>query len=184
MTRERALHSAFRAVLAALAQPGCAFEGPFADGIDAGRRTATLALDAIWDGATPMHVAAPARAAGPPLPLRFEMRSAAANAASVLIVEGAPEPALLLAAKRGSDEAPEDGATFVCIIDAAARTPARLRGPGIDGEWEIALPLSPAALAARAEACGRYPLGIDLVFFERDGRVVGLPRTTSVEILR
>jgi phosphonate C-P lyase system protein PhnH len=175
--RERALHRAFRAVLTALSQPGRAFDGPLVDGVDAARRTATLAIEAIWDAGTPMHFT------GPVLPLRFEARGVAPDAAGVLVVEGPLEPALVIAAKRGSEELPEDGATIVCIAGAAVRTRALLSGPGIDGERTAVLPFAPAVLAARAEACARYPLGIDLVAFGRDGRIVGLPRTTRVEVL-
>jgi alpha-D-ribose 1-methylphosphonate 5-triphosphate synthase subunit PhnH len=175
--RDRALHRAFRAVLAALAQPGRAFDGPLVDGVDAARRTATLAIEAIWDAATPMHFTQPA------LPLRFEARAEAADAAGVIVVEGGLDAATVSEARRGSEELPEDGATIVCIGGSHVRTPVRLRGPGIDGETVVALPLAPAALAAREEACARYPLGIDLVFFESDGRIAGLPRTTRVEVL-
>jgi alpha-D-ribose 1-methylphosphonate 5-triphosphate synthase subunit PhnH len=118
---------------------------------------------------------------GPALPLRFESRAAAPEAAGVLVVEGPLEPALVIAANRGSEELPEDGATFVCIAGAPVRTRARLSGPGIDGERTAVLPFAPATLAARAEACARYPLGIDLVAFGRDGRIIALPRTTRVE---
>ncbi len=176
MTRDRALHCAFRAVLSALAHPGQAFDGPLAGGADAARRTATLAIEAIWDGTTPMYFAAP-------LPLRFEARAAAPDEAAVLVVEGALDEALVGAARRGSEELPEDGATLVCIGGAPARTAACLRGPGIDGERTVRLPLTAAALVAREAACARYPLGIDIVFFGTDGRIAGLPRTTQVEVL-
>lgn len=176
MTRDLALHCAFRAVLSALAHPGRAFDGPLAGGADAARRTATLAIEAIWDGATPMYFTAP-------LPLRFEARAAAAEEAAVLVIDGSLEAALVGTARRGSEELPEDGATLVCVGGAPARTSVCLRGPGIDGERTVRLPLTAEALAAREAACARYPLGIDLVFFGTDGRIAGLPRTTKVEVL-
>jgi alpha-D-ribose 1-methylphosphonate 5-triphosphate synthase subunit PhnH len=177
MTREIALHRAFRSVLAALAHPGRPFDGPFVGAVDSGRRTAALAIEAIWDAATPMHFTRRG------FPLRFEGWVAAPDAASVLVVEGPLEPSLVAGAKRGSEEFPEDGATIVCIVDAHVRTPARLRGPGIDGDVTVVLPFSPEVLAARGAACARYPLGVDLVVFESLGRIVGLPRTTQVEVL-
>lgn len=175
--RDRALHRAFRAVLEALAHPGRSIDGPLVGGVDAARRTATLAIEAIWDAATSLYCAVPE------LPLRFAPCAADPEAADVIVVEGAPDPALVGAAKRGSEEVPEGGATFVCIAGAPARTPVRLSGPGIDGETTAALPLAPAVLAARDEACACYPLGIDFVIFEPDGRIVGVPRTTKVDLV-
>ena len=176
--RDLALHRAFRAVLEALAHPGRSIDGPLVGGVDVARRTATLAIEAIWDAATSLYCAA-----SPALPLRFAPFAAEPETADVIVVEGAPDPALVGAAKRGNEELPEEGATFVCIAGAPARTPVRLSGPGIDGETTAALPLAPAVLAARDEACACYPLGIDFVIFERDGRIVGLPRTTKVDLV-
>ena len=57
----------------------------------------------------------------------------------------------------------------------------RLSGPGV----ETTATLAPRGLpddfvAARAESVSDYPAGIDILLVTDDGRVVGLPRTTTI----
>ena len=57
----------------------------------------------------------------------------------------------------------------------------RMTGPGIPGETTLSpLGLPPGFVAARAEAVAGYPAGIDVLLVTRDGHVVGLPRTTTI----
>ncbi|OBF38095.1 phosphonate C-P lyase system protein PhnH [Mycobacterium sp. ACS1612] len=57
----------------------------------------------------------------------------------------------------------------------------RLSGPGIAGETTLSpVGLPPGFVTARAEAVAGYPAGIDVLLITGDGRVVGLPRTTSI----
>ena len=101
-----------------------------------------------------------------------------------IIVDGALCAAAIAAAQRGSEDAPEDGATMIVVVSEDVRpTRVRLRGPGVDGAFETSLPLDAQALAARDEACRQYPLGVDVLFAEGAGTLVGLPRTTHVEVL-
>lgn len=90
--------------------------------------------------------------------------------------------AALEAADRGTELEPELGVTVVRLVDEDGRgLLVSLEGPGVAGRLETALPLSPAELEARNRACAAYPLGIDLVFLERGGRIRALPRTTRVQ---
>jgi len=101
-----------------------------------------------------------------------------------IVVDGARCAAAIAAARRGSEEAPEDGATIVVLPSQDVRpTRVRLRGPGVDGAFETSLPLDARVLAARDEACRHYPLGVDLLLAEGEWTLVGLPRTTHVEVL-
>ena len=57
----------------------------------------------------------------------------------------------------------------------------RLTGPGIAGEATLApRGLPDGFVAARADAVAGYPAGIDVLLVTEDGRVVGLPRTTTI----
>ena len=57
----------------------------------------------------------------------------------------------------------------------------RMSGPGIRGETTLSpLGLAPGFVAARADAVAGYPAGIDVLLVTRDGRVVGVPRTTTI----
>lgn len=100
-----------------------------------------------------------------------------------VIITGVPEPGELLRVPTGTEEEPERGATVVIMIDADAPvTRVRLSGPGVDGELDIDLPLSPAMLAEREQACEGWPCGIDVVAIGPGPRVLGLPRTTRISV--
>lgn len=90
-------------------------------------------------------------------------------------------PAMLSELAAGSDLYPDDGAS--AFIPARIGEGARLRlsGPGINGSVEVQIDLPVETWARRAEAM-RYPMGFEL--FVIDGaQVLGLPRSTSIEVL-
>ena len=81
----------------------------------------------------------------------------------------------------GSALYPDEGATVVVAATVGEGRLLRLAGPGIEDCIEIRLGAMPDAfLALRDQRC-RYPAGLDLFFVHGD-RVVGLPRSTSVEV--
>jgi alpha-D-ribose 1-methylphosphonate 5-triphosphate synthase subunit PhnH len=84
---------------------------------------------------------------------------------------------------RGSAAAPEDGALVslaIADLDGGDRR-WRLSGPGIADTASLAPRGLPASfVTARAEAVTGYPAGIDVLLVTDDGRVVGLPRTTTI----
>ncbi|BBX64253.1 carbon-phosphorus lyase subunit PhnH [Mycobacterium saskatchewanense] len=84
---------------------------------------------------------------------------------------------------RGSAEAPEDAALVVLGVADVHGGPRRwtVSGPGVRGTATVT-PRGAAAgfVAARAEVVGAYPAGIDILLVTDDGRVVGLPRTTTI----
>jgi alpha-D-ribose 1-methylphosphonate 5-triphosphate synthase subunit PhnH len=94
------------------------------------------------------------------------------------------------AARRGSIDYPDAGATLVYSLDAqAARDPGhfriRLSGPGIPEEDGIAPAMReiPAAeLQALQTANADYPLGIDALFVRPNGELMALPRSTRIRL--
>jgi len=81
----------------------------------------------------------------------------------------------------GSALYPDDGATLAVTAGIGGGQALRLSGPGIEGTRELALGL-PAGFWRLREALCAYPEGFDL--FVVDGaRVVGLPRSTLIEVL-
>jgi alpha-D-ribose 1-methylphosphonate 5-triphosphate synthase subunit PhnH len=87
---------------------------------------------------------------------------------------------LLAAAPVGTYADPDLGATLVIGCALGAGPALTLRGPGIPGAATLRLGGIPAGLwPLRARAV--YPLGWDLLFVSGD-QLVGLPRTTSVEV--
>jgi alpha-D-ribose 1-methylphosphonate 5-triphosphate synthase subunit PhnH len=81
----------------------------------------------------------------------------------------------------GSALYPDDGATLVAVARHGTGQRLRLSGPGVDGVTEISLGVSPGFWALRDMLCA-YPEGFDVFFV--DGRsVIGIPRSTKVEVL-
>ena len=96
-----------------------------------------------------------------------------------VVVSGARDVAAVIgSAGVGTEEEPERGATVVVLADGSDESRVMMTGPGIANELVVQLPLGPAALEARRGACAGYPLGVDIVFVDAEGRLLGLPRTT------
>lgn len=104
------------------------------------------------------------------------------------------EPDDLSTLNRGSHWSPEEGAMLLqrvtsleVVTDASPGEPAwRLTGPGIKpGEPALLRVggLGERFVAQRAERVSDYPSGIDVLLVTDDGEIVGLPRTTRIEIV-
>lgn len=159
----------FAALMWALARPGTVHRMP-----EPGLAPVALAL---VDGECRVHAADPALAA---IIAGTGARAApAAEADHVFAAAGAvPSPDRLC---RGSALYPDDGATLVVEVQIGSGSALRLAGPGIETEARIAVEGLPAAFwSGRAAAC-RYPEGID-IFLIDGARVIGLPRSTTVEV--
>ena len=80
----------------------------------------------------------------------------------------------------GTAEKPELSTTLFVQFEALEKSElTRLKGPGIDGERAVKLPLSSSFIEEWQENYRSYPLGVD-VFLFRGNTVVGLPRTTNL----
>lgn len=102
----------------------------------------------------------------------------------------APDEALLAAARSGTGESPELGATLIFLADTTdTATQVRLSGPGIDGVKETSLPLRPAFIEARQRKNAWFPLGVDILLLLCTAgeagahHVLALPRSTAIEVL-
>lgn len=172
---EARCNGAFEALMWALSRPGCVRDVPSPGGM-----SAMLAImDTLVDRECAVHCASPdlvqhaERLGATVVPLE--------EADHVFLPE-APAPEVLARFEMGTDLYPEGGATLVVAGSIGAGTPLRLAGPGVDGTLECVLgPMLPEFWRSRAQVM-RYPMGFDL--FIVDGtRLIGLPRTTSVEVI-
>lgn len=82
----------------------------------------------------------------------------------------------------GSDYYPDDGATVIIRASIGSGPALRLTGPGVDGAVTLQLEGLPDRFWKARAARLRYPMGFDL-FFVDGARVVGVPRSTTVEEL-
>lgn len=94
-----------------------------------------------------------------------------------------PETSVLHTAKTGSAENPESGASllFGCR-DLTEGKGVVLSGPGIDGSLAARLPVHPEFIQCLQEINATFPTGLDLFFIDRENRLLGLPRTTRIEV--
>jgi alpha-D-ribose 1-methylphosphonate 5-triphosphate synthase subunit PhnH len=104
-------------------------------------------------------------------------------AADFLIFPEGTSKGTVTGARRGTLEYPDSGATAVYLVESLAETggPVALTGPGIDGAVHpsIGAPAG-AELALLREANAEFPLGLDAIFLDRDGRVICIPRSTRI----
>jgi alpha-D-ribose 1-methylphosphonate 5-triphosphate synthase subunit PhnH len=166
----------FRAILAAMAEPGTARR------IDAAARPPAplpagigAVLLTLADQETPVFLApAFATAAGW---VRFHTGAPATadRAAARFAVLEAPETNGFAV---GTDAYPDRSATLIVPVGLAG-TLFQLSGPGIPGNRDVALSLPPAFAGVWASNRALYPRGLDLLLVDGD-HVVGLPRTTEV----
>ncbi|HWL55218.1 MAG TPA: phosphonate C-P lyase system protein PhnH [Paracoccus sp. (in: a-proteobacteria)] len=84
-------------------------------------------------------------------------------------------------ARTGSALYPDEGATLIAAAALAGPTRLRLTGPGIETVREVATDL-PAAFWRTRNRRIAYPAGFDL-FLVEGRRVLGLPRSTMIEVL-
>lgn len=82
----------------------------------------------------------------------------------------------------GSDLYPDEGATVVIRARLGGGPTLRLRGPGIETAEAVRIGGLPDAFWRLCGDLIRYPMGFD-VFFVDGTKVLGLPRSTEVEVL-
>lgn len=185
------LHSqaAFRALLAALSEPGLVHELGAAIAAPEGLHLASaIALLTLADYETPIWLPQPLRDGPAGAWLRFHCGSALiddpARAAFAVLDAEATEPRLS-AFHPGTDQFPDRSTTL--ILQCAALEggePLTLSGPGIPGTRSIApLGLRAGFVAELRDNAERYPLGVDLVLTHGDS-LLGLPRSTRIGEVR
>ena len=86
--------------------------------------------------------------------------------------------------KIGSAENPEMSATIIYDLSDEQRIMSNtiLTGPGILNTKEMPLPLSQEFILRLMEINENFPFGVDLFLIYPDHNLVGLPRTTKIEV--
>lgn len=116
--------------------------------------------------------------------LTYAKETEAESADFILILNDAKtdelEKALLLAYS-GDLLNPHQGATILVEADFVSNDrDLILTGPGIAEERSIKVKVSGNWVDIRSEKNIEYPLGIDLIFTDRDDNIICLPRTTQI----
>lgn len=117
--------------------------------------------------------------------LTFAARTEPEKADYIFVLHDANEGDLLKAlqdAKVGTLQDPHASATVVVESgELSGDFELSLKGPGIEDESFVRIPLVPGWLEARAEKNVEYPLGLDMLVVDENNKLLCLPRTTQIE---
>ncbi|MBM6753002.1 phosphonate C-P lyase system protein PhnH [Mediterraneibacter glycyrrhizinilyticus] len=85
--------------------------------------------------------------------------------------------------KRGTYADPQESATiFLLCSETQGEEEMTLRGPGVDGEKKIRVyPYIKKVIRLRNDLEIEYPLGVDLVFVDGSGNLIGIPRLVKID---
>ncbi|MCW5697543.1 MAG: phosphonate C-P lyase system protein PhnH [Bauldia sp.] len=175
--------AAFRALLAALSEPGTIVpltdmaEPPAPLGAAAGTILATLA---DHDAAVFLDERLRVKDVADWIAFHTGAPLTADAALASFAVLSAPGTVPLAAFAEGSHDYPDRSTTVIVQVPAlGGETAVRLTGPGIKTAREIALPVASGWLAEWRANHARFPLGVDVVFVAGE-TLLGLPRTTRI----
>jgi alpha-D-ribose 1-methylphosphonate 5-triphosphate synthase subunit PhnH len=168
-------HAAFSAMLWASSYPGRPQRLP-ATGLEAFVSVAEALVDLETSFFTPDAALAAAllRTGG-------RARDAASAAYQFFPRLAAAELPLLGQAPVGTYADPDQGATLVLGCTLGTGQTLALRGPGVQGRFELRVGGLPEQLWRMRVAAGPFPLGWDLLLIDGD-QLVGLPRSVAVEV--
>ncbi len=93
-----------------------------------------------------------------------------------------PSAELFEQACSGSIEQPESSATCIFSCNGTQETAVFLRGPGVKEKLRTNLPLDVAFIKRLIHKRPPFPLGADLFLVSDRGKIIGLPRTTKIEV--
>ena len=189
--RDRRSQKNYRSLLQALSRPGRIVRLEALDGMPpfgAAMAVAECLLDSevsfcvIGNGGAQTLQASIARATG--------ARTESLGAADFVFVSGISSQGGVRVAKRGRAEVPEEGATLVYCMDsqpasASHRFRVRLTGPGIAAQRGIVSEMRGIPVEEFHELVivnAEYPLGVDVFFVRPSGDLMGLPRSTRIQV--
>jgi len=181
--------AAFRALLAALSEPGTLQQVASEIAPPEGLATATAtALLTLADYETPVWLPEALRNGPAGAWLRFHCAAALVDdpaQAAFAIIDGTASEPKLSAFNLGTDQFPDRSTTVIVQVTGLEGGPAlALAGPGIPGTRTTAPQGLRSGFTDELRENGAlYPLGVDVLLAHGE-RLIGLPRSTQVEEAR
>ena len=174
----------FRVLLESLARPGRVYQLPETNE-EVGPGIVPLALAVIGSqvavAGAPEWQARICRATG--------AQSASLEAASLAAIYGMAKAETVTRLRRGSAEAPEDGAKagLACraLTEAGpGEVTIELTGPGVPGRMRLGVDgLGREVVDALRTVNAMFPAGVDVWLVDEHGRVAGLPRSARLAVI-
>ena len=186
--------STFRVILSAMAHPGSVRQLPVACAGAPLNEWIAAVLLTLLDHETTLHVGLPATdGVGHPLAqyvmVRTGARAADARVADIVVGTGA-DGDLLGSLQRGTLAYPDTGASLVVPVGSLGEDGSgdglrlQISGPGVPvGHSFLASDIEPSWVARRTEVVAGYPVGVDIYLVDSRGRIVCLPRSSSLGVL-
>jgi alpha-D-ribose 1-methylphosphonate 5-triphosphate synthase subunit PhnH len=180
----------FRVLLGSLAQPGRVFQLP---AVVAWPESGPEAAPMIGPGIVPLALAVigskVAVAGAPEWGARIFQATGASPAdvfeAELVALYGSTDPAVITQLRRGSSDAPEDGAKVglschTLIAGGPGEVTLELSGPGVPGRIRLGVNgISSEVFGALRAANAAFPAGVDVWLIDQRGQIVGLPRSAN-----
>jgi len=174
-------HTLFRVLLQAMSRPGKVYELPQHDGE---QQSAVQLLGCLLDNEVSLAVMDDAALETVFLRYTNSIQAHPEEADYVVACRGTT-CGWLTGFKRGTLEYPDAGATVVYLVEElqADGNEIMLSGPGINGTLSLAISgFEMRELDRLKEVNMEYPLGLDAIFIDRDGRVACIPRSTKIGV--
>jgi alpha-D-ribose 1-methylphosphonate 5-triphosphate synthase subunit PhnH len=112
------------------------------------------------------------------------------GAADFLIVPHGGSFGGVYKAKRGTPEYPDQGATLIYQVEAlsgegSGKSSVVMSGSGIESEIRpVVEGIVPGEFVDLADVNAEFPLGVDCIFVDSGYRVMCIPRSTRLEVIR
>ena len=177
-------HSTFRVVLQAMSHPGTSCQLPVQESVTGAYAPLIQMLSCLMDNEVSFTIVGE-NSGSLATELSLSTGSAQADISQsdfVIATKGTTLGQLPLI-KRGTLEYPDEGATLVYLVDEVAEGAgtAELSGPGVNGTLRpLFTGLAPSELMGLREINAEYPLGVDAMFLDSNGRIVCVPRSTRI----
>ncbi len=177
-------HATFRVVLQAMSHPGTTCQLPVLVPIAGEHAPLIQLLSCLMDNEVSFSIVGD-DAGGLANDISMHTGSIQSNISEsnfVIATKGTTSGQLSLI-KRGTLEYPDGGATIVYLVDeiAEAEGTAELSGPGINGTVRPRIAgLATSELRELREINAEYPLGVDSMFLDTNGRITCIPRSTQI----
>jgi alpha-D-ribose 1-methylphosphonate 5-triphosphate synthase subunit PhnH len=179
-------HAMFRVLLQAMSRPGSVCLAPQASETTGRHDLLIKILRCLMDNEVTCHVFD-----DPGEDLYREIYRATCSSrvdlstADFLIFSQGTSRGGVTAARRGTLEYPDSGATVVYLVDELGECDgeADLHGPGIDGTLRPLISgLAAGELELLRESNAEFPLGLDALFLDNNGRIMCIPRSTRIGV--
>lgn len=115
--------------------------------------------------------------------LRSGSRESGLEDADFVLVFGGSSGGLITSMKKGTPKYPDESATVIYDVESIGRgsTVLSLSGPGILSSQNLILEgIEKGEIEDLISANSDFPLGIDVVFLDKSGKVACLPRSTTI----